>query len=99
MRVFRLSNKTYLVRHWFKWYRVMRGGTDWQKMKVQPRPVPLNLKKISEALQKEYGKAKLPEILDELKADRQVAKALKKARADQKKRGSPKTTPEAKLSS
>lgn len=86
MKVLKLSNKTFLVRHWFKWYRVLRGGTDWHKLKVQPRPVPFSMKRVQEALNKEFGKQKPPDILDEILADREVAKNLKKAKADQKKR-------------
>jgi len=32
MKVIELSNKTYLVRHWFKWYRVQRAGGHWQPL-------------------------------------------------------------------
>lgn len=32
MKVIEVSNKTYLVRHWFRWYRVQRAGGHWQKL-------------------------------------------------------------------
>lgn len=32
MRVIEVSNKVYLVRHWFKWYRVQRGGSQWDRL-------------------------------------------------------------------
>jgi hypothetical protein len=32
MKVIELSNKVYLVRHWFKWYRVQRGGAQWDEL-------------------------------------------------------------------
>lgn len=41
MIVIPISNKTLLVRHWFRWYRVQRGGTDWHPIKVQKRPAPI----------------------------------------------------------
>lgn len=32
MKVIEVSNKVYLVRHWFRWYRVQRGGSIWQRL-------------------------------------------------------------------
>lgn len=32
MKVIELSNKTYLIRHWFVWYRVQRAGNTWSKL-------------------------------------------------------------------
>lgn len=32
MKVIEVSNKTYLVRHWFRWYRVQRAGGHWQRL-------------------------------------------------------------------
>lgn len=32
MRVIEVSNKVYLVRHWFRWYRVQRGGSQWDRL-------------------------------------------------------------------
>ena len=37
MKVIEISNKTYLIRHWLRWYRVQRAGTDWQKLVVAGR--------------------------------------------------------------
>lgn len=75
MRAIEISQKTHLVRHWFKWYRVQRGGTDWQPLKVEKRPTPISVEKIARNLQKKYPSAtKLPSILDEQVADQEVAK-------------------------
>ena len=38
MRVIQLSGKSYIARHWFKWYRVQRGGEHWAPLKFRPRP-------------------------------------------------------------
>lgn len=32
MKAIEISNKTYLIRHWGRWYRVQKGGADWQKL-------------------------------------------------------------------
>jgi hypothetical protein len=32
MKVIEISNKVYLVRHWFIWYRVQRGAGRWEKL-------------------------------------------------------------------
>lgn len=32
MKVIEVSNKTYFVRHWFRWYRVQRAGGHWQRL-------------------------------------------------------------------
>lgn len=32
MKILEVSNKTYLVRHWFRWYRVQRAGGQWQRL-------------------------------------------------------------------
>lgn len=32
MRVIEVSNKVYLVRHWLRWYRVQRGGSQWDRL-------------------------------------------------------------------
>jgi len=32
MRVIEVSNKVYLVRHWLRWYRVQRGGSQWERL-------------------------------------------------------------------
>ena len=58
MRVIEISNKTYLVRHWFRWYRVQRAGTDWQPLKVQARAKDID--EIASSLNKAGHGAKLP---------------------------------------
>lgn len=50
MKAIEISQKTHLIRHWFRWYRVQRGGTDWQKLKIEKRVPPFNLKKTAESL-------------------------------------------------
>lgn len=32
MKVVELSNKTYLIRHWGRWYRVQRAGSHWSRL-------------------------------------------------------------------
>lgn len=32
MKAIELSNKVYLIRHWFVWYHVSRGGIKWDKL-------------------------------------------------------------------
>lgn len=32
MKIVELSNKVYLVRHWFVWYRVQRSAAQWDKL-------------------------------------------------------------------
>lgn len=78
MIVIPISNKTILVRHWFKWYRVMRGGADWHQLNVEKRAAPRSIAKIASSLASKQGSALLPEILDEKKADREVNKKIKK---------------------
>lgn len=50
MRSIEISNKTHLIRHWFKWYRVQRGGTDWQPLEVKKRTPPFSIEKAAEGL-------------------------------------------------
>jgi hypothetical protein len=50
MRVIIISQKVVWVRHWFKWYRVQRGGMDWQSLTMKPRS--LTLKEITDGLTK-----------------------------------------------
>lgn len=50
MKAIEISQKTHLVRHWFKWYRVQRGGTDWQPLKVEKRPQPFDINKAAKSL-------------------------------------------------
>lgn len=33
MKSIEVSNKVHLIRHWFVWYRVQRGGAQWDKLK------------------------------------------------------------------
>lgn len=86
MKSIEISNKTHLIRHWFKWYRVQRGGTDWQPLVVQKRPQPFSIAKTAEALAARSGsKPRLPEILDEKAADAQAALNTPKKPAQRKK--------------
>lgn len=55
MRVFRVSNKTLLIRHWLKWYTVERGAKDWRPLKAEPRERPFNINVTAKALQRKYG--------------------------------------------
>lgn len=32
MRVIEVSNKVYIIRHWFRWYRVQRGASQWDHL-------------------------------------------------------------------
>lgn len=102
MIVIPVSNKTLLVRHWFKWYRVMRGGTDWHRLKVAPRATPFSISKVSKSLQAKYGTPdKMPTILDEIAADREAEKNTPKDKRvgnRTKKKGQPKPSPKTKIS-
>lgn len=33
MKSIEVSNKVHLIRHWGVWYRVQRGGSQWDKLK------------------------------------------------------------------
>jgi len=66
MKVIIITNKTMLVRHWGRWYRVMRGGADWHRLEIAARQTPFSLAKVSEDLQKKYGAAEVPTYVDEL---------------------------------
>lgn len=74
VRVIEISGKVFFVRHWFRWYRVQRSGTDWQKLKIQKRVMPFSVEKAARSLQKQYPSAPLPDILDEKAADKEVEK-------------------------
>lgn len=57
MRVVEMSNKSYLVRHWFKWYRVSGSMTKWEYLfsAVSWRPRGLgyiNTTKVDDAIEK-----------------------------------------------
>lgn len=32
MKAIAIGNKTYLVRHWFRWYKVGKSGLEWVKL-------------------------------------------------------------------
>ena len=81
MKAIEISQKTHLVRHWFKWYRVQRGGTDWQPLEIKKRTPPFSVDRVAKALSKKYPTAaKLPDILDEKAADAEVAKNTPKTK-------------------
>lgn len=54
MVVIPITNKTVLVRHWFRWYRVQRGGLDWQPLKISPYQRPKTIAMIATKLQQKY---------------------------------------------
>lgn len=35
MIVREIGKGTYLVRHWWRWYRVQRGGAKWQRLRLK----------------------------------------------------------------
>lgn len=93
MLVIPISNKTFLARHWFRWYRVQRGGEDWRPLKAKPYAKPKSIAEISKSLSKKYPTGQRPDILDEAAADREVAKRLKNKKKyfiSDKKKGQPK---------
>jgi len=57
MFVVPVSNKTVLVRHWLKWYRVQRGGEDWRKLEIKPYQKPKSISEIAKSLEKTYAKS------------------------------------------
>lgn len=66
MKVIEVSNKTYLVRHWFRWYRVQRAGGHWQPLSpiVKNGRVPkeFSLDEAAEKLSKRAGGNSKPPI-------------------------------------
>lgn len=61
MKAIEISQKTHLVRHWFKWYRVQRGGTDWKPLEIKERPTPtkqFNIDSVAKKLQSRAQDAK-----------------------------------------
>lgn len=79
MKVIEISQKTHLIRHWFKWYRVQRGGTDWQSLVVEARKIPTSTDKILNSFKRQFPLTTPdPSILDVKAADAAVAKVLKK---------------------
>lgn len=79
MKRLEMSNKTFLMRHWFKWYIVSRGAKDWDPLghpKNRKRTRAFDLDKTAKAMsQRAKG---LPDILNEAVADKEVAKNLPK---------------------
>lgn len=39
MKVLEIGKGSFLVRHWGRWYRVQRGGSKWQRLKLKRRSV------------------------------------------------------------
>lgn len=37
MKIVVINQQTAFVRHWFKWYRVMRSGEDWRPLETGKR--------------------------------------------------------------
>ena len=56
MKVIEISNKVYLIRHWFVWYRVQRGASRWDKLKpviINQKPTdPFTIEKSLDSLKK-----------------------------------------------
>jgi hypothetical protein len=59
MKSIEISNKTHLIKVWhlkwyvlpyFKWYRVQRGGTDWQPLKIEKRQQPFSIDRTAKNL-------------------------------------------------
>lgn len=71
MKVIEVSNKTYFVRHWFRWYRVQRAGGHWQRLEpiIKNGRPPKDVDPIDHALttlkQKGSGSIKPPIDLTE----------------------------------
>jgi hypothetical protein len=86
MKTLYINQKVSYVRHWFRWYIVTKGGTEWRDLKVRKRiyagrkPKPFDLDKTVKKLEAKNGPARVPAILDEKAADRTVAKNIAKAR-------------------
>jgi hypothetical protein len=76
-----INQKVAFVRHWFKWYRVLRAGEDWRELAIgQKYQKPFDLKNASKKLENQYGAPGIHSILDEHEADKIVAKNIKKSR-------------------
>lgn len=85
LRVIPVNQMTTWVRvwHWKRfrtvWYRVGRSGEDWREMEVGKRyQKQKSMEQIANDLSKKYPSARVPSILDEAAADREVDKVLKK---------------------
>ena len=67
MKVYVINQKIAFVRHWGKWYRVLRAGEDWRKLDIGKKYIkPFSLKTANVSLAKKYGKATLPKEVEEL---------------------------------
>jgi hypothetical protein len=62
MKAIPISNKTTLVRHWFKWYRVERGAADWKRVKVEARKPQKSIEAIAKALNNRNNKKRQPKL-------------------------------------
>lgn len=88
MKAIIINQKVTLIRHWFKWYNVQRGGEDWRPLKISRYVKEKSIGQIAADLKKKYpGGSSLPTILDEKAADAEVEKNLPKNRAQKKGRG------------
>lgn len=66
MKVVELSNKTYLIRHWGRWYRVQRAGSNWARLSplikgIKP-PQQFNLDRTAADLKKRGSQSLKPPI-------------------------------------
>lgn len=68
MFVVPVSNKTVLVRHWLKWYRVQRGGEDWRKLEIKPYQKPKSIAEIAKSLEMAHTKKSKKEQLTHVKS-------------------------------
>lgn len=72
MRIIELSNKTYLIRHWLKWYLVERGAKKWTPLDTNELSASPTVAKGKKAIPREY-----PMILNEKAAETEISKKLK----------------------
>lgn len=85
MRIIVVNQKVAFVRHWFRWYRVQRGGVDWRRIEIKPYFKEKSIDDITKNLQTRFP-TKLPPILSEELADREVAKNSSISKSAHKKR-------------
>lgn len=53
MRIEKYSNKLWLIRHWFKWYRVMNSLKEWEPVGFKkPKNLP-SIEDISNNIKKD----------------------------------------------
>lgn len=81
MKIYRVSNKTLMVRHWLKWYTVERGAKDWKKLKTEPRQRPFNINQVANTLQGRYGKSQKAPSFEALTEKQPTKRHAKKAAA------------------